>query len=62
MHQSERLSAILTELSEDGSVEVADLAWVAPADLASWDILPADRPLVERLATQGLPTDRLPTF
>ena len=26
MHQSERLSAILTELSEDGSVEVADLA------------------------------------
>jgi 8-oxo-dGTP diphosphatase len=37
------------------AVEVADLAWVAPADLAGWDILPADRPLVERLARDGVP-------
>jgi 8-oxo-dGTP diphosphatase len=42
----------------DGSpraVEVADLAWVAPPDLARWDILPADRPLVERLSVEKLP-------
>src|SRR5512144_2187593 len=42
----------------DGSprpVEVADLAWVAARDLARWDILPADRPLVERLAVEELP-------
>jgi 8-oxo-dGTP diphosphatase len=42
----------------DGSprpVEVADLAWVAAHDLARWDILPADRPLVERLGREKLP-------
>lgn len=42
----------------DGSpraVEVADLAWVAAGDLARWDILPADRPLVERLGVENLP-------
>lgn len=42
----------------DGSpraVEVADLAWVEPHDLARWDILPADRPLVERLTVESLP-------
>jgi 8-oxo-dGTP diphosphatase len=42
----------------DGSpaaVEVADLAWVAAPDLARWDILPADRPLVERLGVENLP-------
>ena len=42
----------------DGSprpVEVADLAWVAAPDLARWDILPADRPLVERLSVEELP-------
>jgi len=42
----------------DGSpraVEVADLAWVATCDLARWDILPADRPLVERLGVESLP-------
>lgn len=38
------------------AVEVADLAWVAAHDLARWDILPADRPLVERLAVEQLPT------
>jgi len=37
------------------AVEVADLAWVAPRDLACWDILPADRPLVERLGADGVP-------
>lgn len=37
------------------AVEVADLAWVAPADLAEWDILPADAPLVERLRREGVP-------
>ena len=37
------------------TVEVADLAWVAPRDLAGWDILPADRPLVERLGAEGVP-------
>jgi 8-oxo-dGTP diphosphatase len=37
------------------AVEVADLAWVAQPDLACWDILPADRPLVERLRVENLP-------
>ncbi len=36
-------------------VEVAAVEWVAPADLPSWDILPADRPLVVRLVAEGLP-------
>ena len=39
------------------AVEVADLAWVAAQDLGRWDILPADRPLVERLAVEKLPTN-----
>jgi len=37
------------------AIEVADLAWVAVRDLAAWDILPADRPLVERLRVEGVP-------
>jgi 8-oxo-dGTP diphosphatase len=37
------------------AVEVADLAWVVAHDLARWDILPADRPLVERLGVERLP-------
>ena len=37
------------------AVEVADLAWARADDLAAWDILPADRPLVERLAREGVP-------
>ncbi|HEY0480008.1 MAG TPA: 8-oxo-dGTP diphosphatase MutT [Kofleriaceae bacterium] len=37
------------------AVEVADLAWVAAHDLAGWDILPADRPLVDRLRAEGVP-------
>jgi len=39
------------------AVEVADLAWAQPHDLARWDILPADRPLVERLAVEKLPSN-----
>jgi 8-oxo-dGTP diphosphatase len=37
------------------AIEVAELAWVAAADLGEWDILPADRPLVERLRADGAP-------
>jgi len=37
------------------AIEVADLAWVAPAELPGWDILPADRPLVARLVAEGVP-------
>lgn len=37
-------------------VEVADLVWVTTAELPGpWDILPADRPLVERLIVEGAP-------
>jgi len=42
---------------EPRTVEVAHLAWAAPGELSRWDILPADRPLVERLAREGLPRD-----
>jgi 8-oxo-dGTP diphosphatase len=42
---------------EPRPVEVADLAWVPPAELPRWDVLPADRPLVERLVAEGLPAD-----
>ena len=39
-------------------LEVADLAWVATDELpGAWDILPADRPLVDRLAAEGPPLD-----
>lgn len=41
--------------AEPRAVEVADLAWVAPDGLGAYDILPADRPLVERLALEGPP-------
>jgi 8-oxo-dGTP diphosphatase len=38
------------------SVEVADLAWVATSELPGvWDILPADKPLVDRLVAEGPP-------
>jgi 8-oxo-dGTP diphosphatase len=36
---------------EPRAVEVAELAWVAPAELLGYDLLPADVPLCERLAT-----------
>ncbi len=37
------------------AVEVADLRWVPAANLPADDILPADRPLVERLVAEGPP-------
>jgi 8-oxo-dGTP diphosphatase len=40
---------------EPRAVEVADVAWVAPPELPRWDILPADRPLVDRLVAEGPP-------
>jgi 8-oxo-dGTP diphosphatase len=40
---------------EPRPVEVADLRWLPPAELPAWDILPADRPLVQRLVAEGLP-------
>lgn len=37
-------------------VEVADLVWVARSELpGAWDILPADRPLIDRLVKEGPP-------
>lgn len=34
------------------AVEVAELAWVEPQRLCEFDLLPADRPLAERLARE----------
>ena len=36
-------------------LEVQDFAWCAPAELGRYDMLPADRPLIERLVGEGLP-------
>lgn len=36
-------------------VEVADLAWCTPGEIASYPLLPADAPLVARLSNQGVP-------
>jgi 8-oxo-dGTP diphosphatase len=33
--------------------EVAALAWVAPSELGGYDLLPADRPLADRLALEA---------
>jgi 8-oxo-dGTP diphosphatase len=40
---------------EPRAVEVADVQWVPCAELPRWDILPADRPLVDRLVAEGVP-------
>ncbi len=40
---------------EPRAVEVADVQWVPRAELPTWDILPADRPLVDRLVSEGPP-------
>jgi 8-oxo-dGTP diphosphatase len=40
---------------EPRPVEVADLVWVLPDELPNWEILPADRPLVDRLVAEDLP-------
>lgn len=37
------------------AVEVADLRWVPAPELPGHDILPADRPLVDRLVVEGPP-------
>jgi 8-oxo-dGTP diphosphatase len=37
------------------AVQVAELAWVAPAALLAYPLLPADIPLVERLAGSAAP-------
>lgn len=42
---------------EPRAIEVAAVAWVAAGDLDSWDILPADRPLVARLVADGPPSN-----
>jgi 8-oxo-dGTP diphosphatase len=36
------------------AVEVADLRWIAPDAAPRADILPADRPLVDRMAREGI--------
>lgn len=38
---------------EPRAVDVAEVAWVAPRDLLKYEVLPADVPLVERLARDG---------
>ncbi|HUQ06752.1 MAG TPA: (deoxy)nucleoside triphosphate pyrophosphohydrolase [Kofleriaceae bacterium] len=40
------------------TVEVADLLWVPVVELPRHDILPADRPLVDRLVVEGPPAWR----
>lgn len=40
---------------EPAAIDVHDLAWVMPEDLGEWDILIADRPLVDRLVREGPP-------
>jgi 8-oxo-dGTP diphosphatase len=40
---------------EPRTVEVHDLAWVPQDELGRWDILPADRPLVDRYLREGPP-------
>jgi 8-oxo-dGTP diphosphatase len=42
-------------LGEPRAVEVAQLAWVPPAELPSYPVLPADVTLVERLAREAQP-------
>lgn len=36
-------------------LQVNDVAWCRPVELDAYDILAADRPLVERLVREGLP-------
>lgn len=40
---------------EPRAVEVDALAWVLPAELSRYDLLPADQPLAERLVREGPP-------
>jgi len=41
-------------------VEVHDLAWCEAAELTRYDILPADRPLIDRLGREGPPPKQRP--
>ncbi|MFT3699516.1 MAG: (deoxy)nucleoside triphosphate pyrophosphohydrolase [Kofleriaceae bacterium] len=41
---------------EPRPVDVHDLAWVTPTQMPDWDILVADRPLVDRLVLEGPPS------
>lgn len=41
--------------AEPRCLEVGALAWLRPDELAGYDLLPADRPLVARLEREGLP-------
>jgi 8-oxo-dGTP diphosphatase len=40
-------------VGEPRAVEVAELAWVAPAELARYDVLPADVALCRRIAAEA---------
>jgi len=40
---------------EPAPVEVAAIEWCLPGELRAWDILPVDRPLVDRLERERLP-------
>ena len=46
---------VVTGVSEPLCCEVADLAWVVPGEMQSYDILEADAPMVRRLLEEGLP-------
>ncbi len=39
-------------------IEVAELAWCLPPQLAQYDVLPADAPLIDRLVREGPPPMR----
>ena len=41
--------------SQARAATVADLVWAYPDELPAWDILPADRPLIDRLRAEGVP-------
>ena len=45
--------AVRSVRGEPGPVAVAELRWATPAEAALLPLLPADRPLVERLAREG---------
>jgi 8-oxo-dGTP diphosphatase len=45
----------LAPADEPRAVEVAAVAWARPDELAGYAILPADRPLVDRLVAEGPP-------
>ena len=45
----------LADGAEPRCVQVHDLAWCIPSELPAYDILPADRPLIDRLVREGPP-------